>query len=466
MGLCTFGNLSGDKVALIDQHGTQITYSELTSHANFLANEIPDNALVVVNASNTINFVIIYLSALQNKFGLVILPEKTKKQDALGIVQKFKAHSFIEYGMDRFSEFKKDFYLHTYFDSESIDSEIKLLLSTSGSISKPKFVKLSLDNIQSNSNSIIQALSLKNSDVAISTLPLNYSYGLSILNTHLLVKGKVVLTNKSFLDKEFWNLVNEFNVTNFGGVPKQFEILLRVAERLKLAGSLRFITQAGGKLQISTQKQVKNILGSKVKFFAMYGQTEATARISILQDRDWESKCGSVGQPICGVEVVIEPNSGIEIGGNEILNSSTSGNAIGEIIVKGKNVFLGYANDFADLKESNSRPNRLSTGDVGYRDNDGYLYVLGRNSREVKITGRRLNLDFIETVCKENFKIHAIVSKNDAIFVFAPYRQPKLIDFLSEDTGITKSQINVVELNEVPLLISGKVDFTELEKMC
>ena len=267
------------------------------------------------------------------------------------------------------------------------------MLSTSGTTQNPKFVRLSNSNLYNNTRSIIKYLKIKSDHNTITTMPMGYSYGLSIINTHLSSGSKIILNNKTVFDRSFWKLVDKYKITSFGGVPQLYELLKQLKfEKINLP-HLKYLTQAGGKLEKKILKYFENICKEKnIKFIIMYGQTEASPRISYLEWKKFTLKFGSIGKVLSGSKFKILDKRG------KYIKSTYS---VGELIFFGKNVSLGYASDLEDLYKSDINKGKLFTGDLVYKDNDNYLYIVGRKNRISKIFGLRINLDDIEKQLKK-----------------------------------------------------------------
>ena len=265
-------------------------------------------------------------------------------------------------------------------------------MSTSGSTGSPKLVKLSFQNVISNTKNISKYLKIKKSDIGITSLPFSYVYGLSVINTHLFNGSSLVLTSRSITEKKFWNLIDKYNVNNLAGVPYSYSILERFFRNI-VPKSIEYTTQAGGKMNNQLIENLLKIYSkNKIKLIQMYGAAEATARMSYLNYKFANKKIGSIGKPIPGGKFQIINNNG------KILNKHGKK---GELVYKGKNVSMGYAKNIKDLSLPDSNNGTLKTGDVAYRDKDGFYYIVGRKNRYVKIFGIRINLSELENILFE-----------------------------------------------------------------
>ena len=337
--------------------------------------------------------------------------------------------------------------------------DLKLLLGTSGSTGNQKFVRLSKENILSNAISIKKYLDLDSSDVAITTLPPSYTYGLSIIHSHLLAGAKIIASELTFFDKAFWNLVDAQGVTNLNGVPYHYEILKKLRFQERIPSSVTKMTQAGGALN---KDIIKNFLEAftpnNIKFFIMYGQTEATARISYVPPDKLNSKLGSIGIPIPGGELSILDNNG---------NASNEFNKVGEICYTGPNVSMGYSSSWSDLNNPNENNYILKTGDLGFKDEDGYFFITGRLNRFVKLYGNRINLSDIEnhlttlglaSVCTGDDKCIYVYILDNNLKLEIQNVKKSLLSFC----GAKPSSIELRVIQEIPRNEYGKIIYGKL----
>ncbi len=257
-------------------------------------------------------------------------------------------------------------------------------MTTSGSTGAPKLVRLSHRNVTSNAHAIIEYLGLDESDRGITSLPLHYCYGLSVLHSHLLAGASLVLTEASVVDPCFAAAMHHGQVTNLAGVPHTFDLLDRAGPDTIRTPSLRLVTQAGGRMAPERVTEwVARTEGWGAEFFVMYGQTEATARIAYLPPQLARRRPGAIGVPIPGGSIDVRP-----------LGGSLDG--VGELVYRGPNVMLGYTCTGDDLALGTTL-DELRTGDLARFDADaGVFEIVGRASRLVKPFGLRIDLDAIE----------------------------------------------------------------------
>lgn len=336
--------------------------------------------------------------------------------------------------------------------------DLALLLATSGSTGTPKLVRLSAQNLLSNADSIAQYLQLDEHDRAITTLPFNYSYGLSVINSHLRVGASVVLTRMGLFDGAFWPLLRQQQVTRFQGVPFTYEMLLKLRlERLDM-GSVRSMTVAGGRLAPERVLQVHQSCQAKgIDFYVMYGQTEATARMAYLPPAQVGLKPDSIGHAIPGGQLGLIDEQGEAV--------SEAGKT-GELIYQGPNVSLGYAESRADLQLGDTHQGALRTGDLARFDAEGCFYIEGRLQRFLKIHGVRVSLAAVEQLLEQRGLAAAAWGVDDrlCISVQAPdgTALPALRDELAGLLNVNRSTLSLHALPELPRLDSGKIDYPRL----
>ncbi|MEO3874945.1 AMP-binding protein [Nonomuraea sp. B12E4] len=320
--------------------------------------------------------------------------------------------------------------------------DLAVLLATSGSTGNPRLVRLSRQAVSANAGAIVTALSVQPGEIAPTSLPLHYSYGLSVLNSHLLAGATVVLTEAGLLERSFWTHLDAHRCTSLAAVPYQYEMLRRLRFDRAEHPALTTLTQAGGRL---SPELVTQFAGQADRFFVMYGQTEATARIAVLPPDMLAAKPGSVGRAIPGGRLSVDD---------------------GEIVYHGPNVMMGYAETAADLARGDDLGGVLRTGDLGRLDSDGFLYITGRIKRIAKIFGVRVNLDDVEQLLRDTGPV-AATSGDDRVTVWAEGLNAAgcagLARRLGSELRVHWSGFDVRGVDRLPLLATGKVDYRALE---
>jgi acyl-CoA synthetase (AMP-forming)/AMP-acid ligase II len=335
--------------------------------------------------------------------------------------------------------------------------DLCLLQTTSGSTGEAKLVRLGRAGVRANTDAVISALGITATQVAVTSLPLFYTYGLSVLNTHLAAGATTVIQPGSLLHETFWQHVDHYGVTSLAGVPHQYELLHRMGFDPRDHPSLRVLTQAGGRLpahRITDFAERMAAVGGRM--FILYGQTEAGPRMTTLPAEHIITKLGSVGPAIAGGRLTVLRPDGTE---------TDEPGVTGEVIYRGPNVMLGYAGRAADLARGDDCGGRLRTGDVGHLDADGYLYLAGRNRRVAKVFGVRLSLDDLERLAASHGPA-AAVAADDTVRIWLAGVSPAVARQVSRElarsTRLHHTGFDVRPIPALPLLPNGKVDYRAL----
>ncbi|MEI3853323.1 non-ribosomal peptide synthetase [Ensifer sp. CCNWLY38] len=334
-------------------------------------------------------------------------------------------------------------------------SELAVMLSTSGSTGCGKAVRLSRENIFANAASIADYLGLTADDRGCLILPLHYSYGLSVLNSHLTVGASLYIPGGSILDAGFLDGLAESGSTNLAGVPYSYELLEKVGFRDRRFPRLRFMTVAGGRLGPDVIRLYNDHLKAQgAAFFAMYGQTEATARIAYVPPALLAGNEDRIGVAIPGGRLLIENESGAPIENDGVA---------GELVYHGPNVMMGYATSRDGLCRG-AELTELRTGDLAMRHADGLFQIVGRMKRISKIAGLRIAHDVLEAALERRGITASVVGDDTGLHAFyAGSRGAEEIRrFLAQASGLTLSHLKATPLSEMPRLASGKVDYNAL----
>ena len=457
-----------DNTAVITENGENITYSRFFEMTQKLAIQVGRRCLVMCFCKNEMGSLLGYISFLNNNIVPIMVSNELEQSAVYRLLDVYRP-DFLWVPDDKISAYGFE---TVYSDAGysllktgncgvyALYDELALLLTTSGSTGSPKFVRQSYKNIIANTNSIVEYLELDETERAITTLPMNYTYGLSIINTHLYAGAAVILTEKTIMQREFWQQFKENKATSFGGVPYIYEML----DKLRFFGMdlpyLRTMTQAGGKLSPELHKKFAEYAQKNGRHFVvMYGQTEATARMAYLPHEKALEKYGSMGIAIPGGKFYL-----IDVNGNEI----TEPEVTGELVYEGENVTLGYAVCGEDLCKGDEWHGRNVTGDMAKRDKDGFYYITGRKKRFLKIFGSRVNLDETERMVKAAFPETdcACGGVDDKMYVFvtAKNHEAGIKKFLSEKMSLNPSAFEIKHIEKIPRSESGKVLYKELDK--
>ena len=451
------------KIALTSQNET-ITYKELISCARSLP--IKKNELVLLFCNNDIESIVIYVASLIRKSPIYLIDANTSKNFYEKTVINYepeiiviaKSKEFKNKNYFKFEFFKEYvFYKKKKFKKNIINKNLSILLTTSGTTGTQKLAKISHKNILKNTISIKKYLKINKDHTTITTLPMFYSYGLSVINSHLYSGGKIILSNLSLFDKIFWADLEKFRVNNIATVPFFFDIFKKLKVEKFNFKYLKYITVAGGALDKTNELYFNKLFKKKgVDLIKMYGSTEASPRMSYLNPRYNFSKLGSIGKAIPGGKLHLKDDNDKKIEKTD---------TIGQIIYKGPNIFMGYANSRKDL-ETDETPKELNTGDLGYYDKQNFFYLVGRKKRFAKIYGHRVNLDEVEKMIKKYGFENAVVSNDKKIQVFLKKNdQLKIADILNRELKINKSFLEFIFVKNLPINKSGKINYEKLKRL-
>jgi len=453
-----------ERTALITEQGQSISYAKLLIDIEKVSQQLIDGSIIFILGKNDYTTLIFYLASLESKTVPLLLSPELSDEQLQVFINKYQPKLIltnlpIEKSLDHFKQVSKH-NLYSLFKNPNtllpkLHNDLALLMTTSGSTGSPKLVRLSMNNLIANAASISEYLSITPEDRAIAHLPISYSYGLSIINSHLYAGASFYLTSSSLMEKTFWQEMKAFKITSFSGVPFHYETLLRLRFENMDLDNLKTMTQAGGKLAANKMEKVLAACQTKnIKFWAMYGQTEASPRISYLPTEDTSRKIGSIGKAIPHGHLWIKNEQGKDI---------TSSGETGELVFEGENVCLGYAQSAEDLTLGDDNNGVLNTGDIACADKEGYFYIKGRIKRFLKIYGNRISLDQVESLLSKRGYESVAHGRDDKLTI-------QVVANIEFDTNAFRREIaNLIKVNfvaitvktitEIPRLENGKVDY-------
>jgi acyl-CoA synthetase (AMP-forming)/AMP-acid ligase II len=454
---------------LVEGPGQVVSYRELGRRVDAVRDmlrELPRPALVFLFANNSVAGIAAYLACLAERiplgFGEPSASARAKVIEAYAPTAVFVPAGEVDLPIDyELSGVLEGGGLELWQRLGDVPFAVKphanlaLLLATSGSTGDAKFVRLSLANLVANARSIATYLDLGPHEIAIQSLPIHYSYGLSVLNSHLLSGAAVALTSHSFMRPEFWRSADDCRCTSFAGVPYMYETLHRLRLMPTDRPALRTLTQAGGHLRVELVRHFhEGATRRNRRLFVMYGQTEATARISYVPPERLTEKAGSIGVAIPDGELWLEPVEG-------------GGAAMRQLYYRGPNVMMGYATVPADLARGDEHAGVLATGDLGESDVDGYIRITGRLARFAKLFGKRINLAGLEGEIEKLFPVRAAaLDGSDRLKIYLEGGDvdvgAKIREHLAGLLGVPPLSIKVELLAQLPLTASGKKNYRAL----
>lgn len=349
--------------------------------------------------------------------------------------------------------------LKTDYEPYPVNPKLSMLLTTSGSTGSPKLVRHKYGNLEANAENVAKVFSWTVDEVGICDLPMNYTMGLNVINSHLVVGASVLMVKANLMDPDFWAFVKAEGGTSFCGVPFSYEVMRRIGFDKMDLPKLHTLAEGGGKL---TDKMFKWIAvyakDSGKRFCATFGTSETSARMAFLDPDLALEKVGSMGKAIPNGELFLI---------DEV--KSEDGTATGELGYRGPNVTMGYAACKEDLLKDDEFQGEYHTGDIARRDEDGFYYIIGRKGRFLKLFGLRVSLDETERILKSQYPTADFACTGDDkkmnIFATEQGLREEIVPFISRKTNLHNSAFRVFVIDEIPRNDYGKVKFSELEKI-
>lgn len=430
--------------------------------------QIPNNSLVFLLTDISARTVSRFLRLLNGEVPVALIDPNISQQSIENLLNKYEPE-FVIGKQDLENITLPARYTHqagmtgVYKDSSpnytELNSQLAVLLTTSGSTGSPKFVRISSDNLIANAEQIVTSLMISSNDVVGATLPLFYSYGMSLVTSHALRGARLFVTDRSVIEPQFWDDAREAGVTSLPGVPQTYSMLKRIGFQNIDLPTLKVMTQAGGALghedTIFFHSEMEKRGG---KFIVMYGQTEASPRISCLPSEKLTEKIGSAGLALKDSTISIHSEDG----------NTLSPGEIGHVKISGPNVMMGYAENRLDLSLGDTFGNTLDTGDLGYLDGEGFLFLKGRRKRITKIAGARISLDELEQLAQSVSSLNAAAVDGGETGPIIYLRSDLPLDIsqfrnaIARELRVPPKLINVLAIDEFPLLPNGKVDYQTL----
>lgn len=461
-------------IAVETELGKSITYAQLEEASNCIAADMEPRKITFCLCENTLGSFVGYVAFMAHNIPTVLLDGSKDMEIILSLIEHYKPQ-YLWMPTNRMDELKaclstgsrtaevcmyEDYVLvELGKQSYEIHPDVLLCLTTSGTTGSPKLVKLTEENLRSNAESIAEYLKITEKERAITSLPMYYSFGMSVINSHLIKGATLLLTDKAVIQREFLNFLKEGKATSIAGVPYTYEMLRRLRFLKMDLPELKTMIQAGGKLNANIVKEyVEAAQASGKEFIVMYGQTEAAPRMSYLPFDKALEKYASIGIPIPGGKLSVR-----DVNDQEITTPDTDG----ELVYEGPNVCMGYAECIEDLAKGDENHGILHTGDVARFDSDCYFYITGRMKRFVKVWGNRCNLDATEQLVKGITTSCACVGVDDKITIFVTESglDDKIKNYLVDKTGLNIRAFDVKIVDAIPTLPSGKLDYQTMQKM-
>ncbi len=456
-----------DSTAVVEDTGNQYTYGELVEFCGEFHGWIPDRNLILILCRNTMAAVAYYVASIENRIVPLLISSRmdAELRDALIGVYGPRYICLPGEMEDAFSGcgYKKIAHKYGYVVLETqypvceMAAELSMLLTTSGSTGSPKLVRHSYVNLEESARNVACFFGFHGDDRSLIDLQLHYTMGLNVACSSLYAGAALMMTTHTAMEKEYWEFFDRSHITNITGVPYNYEMLKRLKFFTRDYPDLRILAEGGGKLTDKMFAEVAEYAArTGKKFFATFGTSETTARIAYLPPHMAVQKTGSIGRAIPKGELFL-----VDEGRNVIRTQE----AEGELAYRGANVTLGYALCREDLKKGDERGGVYYTGDLARRDQDGYYYILGRNSRFLKLYGYRVGLDECERLIRSEFGIECACAGTDAgmkIYIIEERHSDAVRKYLARKLGIQISSFEVRVVPQIPKNEVGKILYGDL----
>lgn len=453
-----------NKIALIDSDGQQATYGEVVDFSNVFSTAIAQRTLIYVLNNNTLGSALGYLASMVNRVVPLMLSSTMDSQLLAELIDTYHPE-YLWKPIDMVCEeenvmFEKCGYVlvPTGLEPYPLYEDLSLLLTTSGSTGSPKLVRHSYNNLEAQARNISAFFEAKKDDKPMVDLPINYTMGLSVLNSYLYAGATALLTGLNPLSPKYWEFLKTNEATVLTNVPYYYEILKKLRFFRMDLPYLRIITQGGGKMSDELYMECAEYAQRTGKrFIPTYGQTEGSARMAYLPAELALEKCGSIGRAI--------PNGKLYLINDDesIINEP---DVVGEMVYEGPNVTLGYAVKGEDLILGDERHGVLKTGDMVKMDADGCFYIVGRKKRFLKLWGYRVGLDECENIIKGAFDVECACVGDDErmrIYVNSEAELDAIKKYIASKTNVNSSAFEMHYIEKLPRNDAGKILYSKLQ---
>lgn len=454
-----------DSIAIEDDEGRVVSYGELCDFVDTLGGLGLPRSLVFCLCQNSAGSLAGFVAFMSHRQVPVLLNANLDRSLLSELDERY-APSY--YWVPRTME--SEFHAENIFEAYGyvllktknapypVNDKLSMLLTTSGSTGSPKMVRHKYGNLEANARNVATVFSWTSAERGICDLPMHYTMGLNVINSHLVSGATVLMIQRNLMDPEFWTFTAEHEGTNFCGVPYSYEVMRRVGFDKMDLPKLRTLAEGGGKL---TDKMFQWIAGycaaSGRRFFATFGTSETSARMCFLPPELALEKIGSIGKAIPQGELFLL---------DEKVNDD--GSADGELGYRGPNVTMGYALNREELLKDDEFQGEYHTGDIARRDQDGFYYIIGRKKRFLKLYGLRVSLDQTERILRTEFGCECVCTGDDRhmnIYITDPSLKEKIRPFISEKTHLHISTFRVFVVDEIPRNDYGKVKYAQLDAL-
>lgn len=456
-----------NKIAIKDDSGYTLTYGDVCRTIEEFAALDLSRSVIFCLCENCAGSLIGYM-AFENNKQVPLLLSVGLDEELRGRLESMYTPSFYwiperkeqEISGERIFSAYGYVLLKTENKPYPLNDKLSMLLTTSGSTGSPKLVRHKYGNLEANAENVAKVFSWRpDEEVGICDLPMNYTMGLNVINSHLVVGASVLMVKANLMDPDFWEFIKVNGGTSFCGVPFSYEVMRRVGFDKMDLPKLYTLAEGGGKLTDKMFKWIATYAKENGKrFCATFGTSECSARMAFLNPEMALEKIGSMGKAIPNGELFLLD----EVAGED-------GTITGELGYRGPNVTMGYALNRNDLMKDDEFCGEYHTGDIAKRDADGFYFIIGRKGRFLKLFGLRVSLDETERILKTQYPNADFCCTGDDkhmnIFVTDAGLKDEIIPFICGKTKLHNSAFRVFVINEIPRNDYGKVKFAELEKI-
>ena len=440
---------------IIRQENISITPKQISNYIRKISLNLSHikKPIIFLKVRNHYSFVIIYIALMQTNSVIFLIDENIDNKKLKSLIDEFCPNYLITQDENDNHKLRvKEIYKFNDYrifllnkKKHKVNKDLKLLISTSGTSGPSKFVMLSKENLLVNLRQICKYLKISSKDNVILNMPLNYSFGLSVLNSHFSQGSEIILSESSIVEKFFWDEFDKRKITTFYAVPQVYEVLKQLKLDVKKFNQLRFMAVAGGKTNNDILKYFLRISKKKgFNFFNMYGQTEAAPRISYLNLTKNQDLVGSIGSAVDGGKLYIKNKQ------NKIINKP---NIQGNLFYEGKNVMIGYASKKKDLTKKRTNKYKLNTQDIAIKDKKSNFYIIGRADKFVKINSRKIDLQDIENYLYKFLGTNICLELRNKIYVCIEkkiYNEMKIIKNLCNYSELNRNNLKIFYIKKFP----------------
>lgn len=452
-------------LAAIDDAGGQLTYGDIVSLREALSKTLPERELVFCLCENRVGALAGFLSLYDCKDVCLLLSAKIDKGLLDTLYETYKPSYFwmpeskaSETPYKMVFQFKNYALCKTGNKAPELHPGLSMLMTTSGTTGSPKLVRHKYGNIESNAKNVAKVFGWTSQERGIIDLPMQYTMGLNVINSHLYAGATVLLIEANLMSPKYWSYIKEQRGSNFTGVPFSYEILNRLRFQRMDLPYLTTMAEGGGKLSDTLFSTFANYAKKKGKlFFATFGTTETSARLAYLPPEFATTHIGSIGKAIPEGKLIL-----VDKNGNEITETGIDG----ELCYEGPNVTMGYGTCVEDLIKGDEFGGVYETGDIARKDEDGFFYIVGRKKRFLKLFGLRVSLDQSEKIIKDSLGIECACTGDDnkmLIYITQEGMKEEVKNLISEKTGLMAKSFEVREIQSIPRFESGKINYKELK---